>query len=86
MKTLNPTWCGVLPMLIYAIATSTESTTGATAVEELQRAAEALDAWNIRAGELVNLLNEARNCIDDDEYKTAREHIRRALYLLEGES
>lgn len=86
MQTLNPTWCGVLPLLIYTIATSTESTAGATAVEELQRAAEALDAWNKRAPVLRELLREACECIDDDEYAIARENVRRALNLLESES
>lgn len=86
MQTLNPTWCGVLPLLIYTVATSTESTAGEAAIAELQRAAEALDAWNARSCALRELLNEARECIDDDEYQTARENIRRALALLEGDA
>ena len=86
MKTLNPTWCGVLPLLIYTIATSSESTAGEAAVAELQRAAEALDAWNELAPLLRSLMREIRECLDDEEYAIARAGVLRAIELLESES
>lgn len=86
MQTLNPTWCGVLPLLIYTIATSTESTAGETATAELRRAAEALDAWNERAPLLRSLLLEIRECLHDEEYAIARAGVLRAIELLDGES
>jgi hypothetical protein len=80
-----PTWAGVLPLLIYTIATSTESDEGAEAVAQLQRLSDALDAWNARVPVLLEMLSEARECIMDEEPAAALENIKRARLLVAGD-
>lgn len=86
MKQISPTWGAVVPLMVYAIATSTESETGAAAVAELQRMADTLDAINSRVPVLLELLGEARDCIIDEEPADALENLRRVRVLLDGDA
>lgn len=85
-QSIAPAWGAVVPMMVYAIATSTESETGAAAIAELQRMADILDAWNKRAPLLLELLHEARDAARDEDFRIAEENILRALALVGGES
>lgn len=80
-----PTWAGVLPLLVYTIATATESDEGAESVAQLQRLADALDAWNARVPVLREMLHEARDAVRDEDYRIAEENILRALALIAGD-
>jgi hypothetical protein len=80
-----PTWAGVLPLLIYTIATSSESDAGAEAVAQLQRLSDALDAWNARVPVLLGVLHEALDATRDEEHRMASENILRALALVAGD-
>ena len=82
---ITPTWAGVLPLLVYTIATSSESDEGAESVAQLQRLADALDEWNARVPVLLEMLHEARDATRDEEYRIAEENILRALALLAGD-
>jgi hypothetical protein len=86
METIcSPTWAGVLPLLIYTIATTPESTEGAESVAQLQRLSDALDAWNARVPVLLGVLHEALDATRDEEHRLASENILRALALVAGD-
>ena len=79
---VTPSWRATLPLLLQSLRALPNTQATNEALEELRRAAEALDAWGKRHAALLELLEQARDFIDEDEYKTARESIARALVLL----